>query len=68
MPNDKSNNKRCNKPAAPFIPRWGMYWACALEEGHEGECMPGGTCYAHGEYIGMQCPKFPECYKLLIKV
>jgi hypothetical protein len=46
---------KCNKAAAPFIPRMGMHRACVLDLGHAGECRPGGKCYIHGEFIGLEC-------------
>lgn len=61
---DKSTDpvaEKCNKAAAPFIPRWGMSWACCLSAGHEGECKRGGNCVKHGEYIGDNCPQWPAC-------
>lgn len=55
-----SQSDRCGKPAAPFIPRWGMAFACVLPKRHEGECRRGGTCSKHGDYVGDKCPKFDE--------
>lgn len=56
-------DEKCNQPAASFIPRWGMSFACVLPKGHEGEHKPGGNCFQHGEYVGRpgECP---ECYKV----
>jgi hypothetical protein len=56
-----TSEARCGKPARAMIPRWGMYFACVLGGDHVGDCMPGGKCYAHGEYVGNQCPKWPGC-------
>ena len=56
--------KKCGKPAKPFVPRWGMSFACVLDKDHEGDCRPGGTCFKHGPYVGDQCPQWPECVKL----
>ena len=53
--------EKCGQPAASFIPRWGMSFACCLPKGHEGEHKRGGTCFKHGEYIGEQCSKWPDC-------
>ena len=25
------------------------------------QLLPGGLCFAHGKYPGMQCPEFPKC-------
>lgn len=56
--------KECGKFAQSFIPRWGMYLACVLEEGHEGECLPGGTCVRHGFYARIGgCPHWPTCIR-----
>lgn len=57
--------EKCGKPAASLIPRWGMSYACVLDKGHEGECQPGGNCFAHGPYVGTtQCPHpIEECAK-----
>lgn len=52
---------KCGQPAAPFIPRWGMSFACVLPKGHEGEHKRGGNCFKHGEYVGEECPKWPGC-------
>lgn len=54
---------KCGKPAESMIPRWGMSWACMLEPGHEGDCRGGGNCFKHGEYVGPQCPQWPDCAK-----
>lgn len=56
-----SDPRLCGAPAAPFIPRWGMSWACVLPDGHEGAHQRGGACFKHGAYVGAQCPKFPDC-------
>jgi len=53
--------EKCGAPAAPFIPRRGMSWACVLPKGHDGEHLRGGSCFKHGEYIGENCPKWPDC-------
>lgn len=55
------SDEKCNEPAAPFIPRWGMSFACALPKGHEGEHKQGGNCFKHGRYIGAKCPHWPDC-------
>lgn len=52
---------KCGEPAASFIPRWGMSFACALPKGHTGDHQQGGKCFAHGEYIGTKCPQWPSC-------
>jgi hypothetical protein len=52
---------KCGKPAASFIPRLGMSFACVRDLGHEGDCQQGGTCFKHGSYIGQQCPQWPSC-------
>jgi hypothetical protein len=52
---------KCGKAAGSLIPRMGMWYACVLEAGHEGECQRGGNCFKHGEYVGAQCPHWPEC-------
>ena len=63
----------CREFAAPYIPRWGYYFSCVLPKGHEGEHRAGGTCAAHGDYVMEhfgelpQCPKWPECAKILAK-
>jgi hypothetical protein len=49
--------EKCNKLAEAFIPRWGMYFSCVLEKGHEGSHRGGGNCFTHGEYVGISgCP------------
>lgn len=56
----------CGKPAAPLT---ALEWfTCVLEEGHDGDCRPGGTCLKHGAYVVEpnvvpQCPRWPECIK-----
>ena len=57
---------KCGAPALAFIPRWGMSWACALPKGHEGEHQRGGTCFAHGQYVGEKCPQWPACEQALL--
>jgi hypothetical protein len=57
----KQPTEKCNQPAAPLIPRWGMSFACVLPKGHEGDHQQGGDCFVHGEYVGSQCPKWPKC-------
>jgi hypothetical protein len=59
--------EKCGKPAAPYIPRWGMSFACVLPVGHEGEHRQGGTCFAHGEYVGTECPEWPNCIEGIAK-
>lgn len=54
----------CGKAAASLTPF--TAFACVLEDGHEGECTPGGNCVAHGLYVGEpnvppQCPRWPLC-------
>jgi hypothetical protein len=61
---DYRNSGKCGKPAKPFVPRWGMSFACVLDKDHDGPCRPGGTCFKHGPYVGDQCPQWPECVKL----
>jgi hypothetical protein len=53
--------EKCGQPAASFIPRWGMSFACVLPKGHEGDHQRGGNCFKHGEYIGEKCPQWPNC-------
>jgi hypothetical protein len=53
--------EKCGQPAGSLIPRLGMSLACVLEKGHEGDCQPGGNCVKHGEYVGRQCPEWPDC-------
>jgi hypothetical protein len=60
--------KKCGHFAASWIPREGLYFSCVLPEGHEGECRPGGSCKAHGEFVGLPhqtplCPRWPDCVK-----
>lgn len=58
---------KCGKFAGSLHPRLGLNYACMLQVGHEGECQPGGTCVAHGEYVGAtQCPHWPECVALAV--
>ena len=52
---------KCGKPAASMIPRLGMYHACVLDKGHKGDCERGGTCFAHGTYLGEKCLHWPAC-------
>jgi len=54
-------SNKCGKPAGSMIPRLGMSYACVLDKGHSEPCMRGGNCFKHGEYIGNQCPKWPDC-------
>jgi len=61
--NDSTSSKaeRCEKPAGHF--------ACYLPKGHAPSNDPeavdghlrGGTCFAHGDYTGSQCPQWPKC-------
>lgn len=53
--------EKCGERAQAFIPRWGMSWACVLPKGHGGEHQRGGTCFAHGDYVGERCPSWPSC-------
>jgi hypothetical protein len=59
--------ERCGKCVCHFIARQGSYFPCALEVGHEGDCLAGGTCVRHGAYISIkskhppQCPHWPTC-------
>lgn len=53
--------EKCGQAAASFIPRWGWSFACVLPKGHEGEHKQGGNCIKHGEYVGPQCPQWPDC-------
>lgn len=57
---------KCGKPAASFIPRWGMYFGCVLDADHDGDCQRGGTCNAHGEFVGAECPRWPSCVKQIL--
>lgn len=52
---------KCGQRAEPIVPRLGISYACVLPKGHTGEHRGGGDCFAHGEYVGKQCPKWPEC-------
>lgn len=52
----KGTPDTCGEPAASFIPRWGMSFACVLPKGHEGVHQRGGACVKHGEYVGEKCP------------
>jgi hypothetical protein len=52
---------KCGQPAKALIPRWGMYFACVLPNGHKGDHQPGGTCFRHGDYVGDKCPQWPNC-------
>jgi hypothetical protein len=60
----------CGEFAASFIPRWGEYFSCVLQKGHDGEHRAGGECVKHGKYVmehtGQvpQCPKWPDCAKI----
>jgi hypothetical protein len=60
-----TDEKKCGKVAGALIPRLGMWYACVLEPGHEGECQRGGTCFKHGDYVGETCPHWPECITLM---
>lgn len=40
-------------------------FACVLEKGHQGEHRRGGNCFAHGRYVGAQCPQWPHCVNVL---
>lgn len=56
----------CGKAAA-LLTAFAAF-ACVLDDGHEGDCRPGGTCIKHGPYVGEpdvppQCPRWPECLK-----
>jgi hypothetical protein len=57
-----AKDEKCGQPAAPFIPRWGMSFACVLPKGHVvGEHKQGGSCVVHGDYVGDKCPNWPMC-------
>lgn len=64
---DATGKEKCGQPAAPFIPRWGMSFSCALPKGHKGDHQQGGNCFAHGEYIGKQCPQWPSCAQEILE-
>jgi hypothetical protein len=64
---------KCREYAGDLIA--GASWfACALPKGHEPSTHPdainghirGGDCFAHGEYIGAQCPHWPKCINELL--
>ena len=38
-----------------------VFRACVLPKGHTGEHRGGGNCFRHGEYVGNQCPQWPDC-------
>lgn len=57
------NREKCGKPAESMIPKLGISRACVLDKGHAGDCRGGGTCLKHGEYVGPQCPQWPDCCK-----
>lgn len=71
--NSLTENPTCGKYAAPLIARWGYSFSCVLELGHEGPCRPGGTCRAHGPYVGSpgvtpHCPHpIEECVRIIIE-
>lgn len=55
------NEMTCDKPTKYPITAHLLY-ACALPQGHDGECQPGGNCVVHGQYVGgTQCPRWPSC-------
>jgi len=57
--------------AAGHLIAGASWFACILPKGHAPSIHPdainghvrGGICVTHGEYIGAQCPKWPECIK-----
>ena len=55
---------RCGESAGHLV-AGASYFACVLPKGHEGEHRRGGTCFAHGEYVGNQCPEWPKCITAL---
>ena len=65
-----SPSARCGEPAGSLIA--GASWfACVLPKGHAPDTSiqnvnghrRGGNCFAHGEYVGNECPKWPNCIK-----
>lgn len=64
---DFGEKEKCGKCAEALIPRWGMYRPCEKPRGHFGECVPGGECFAHGYYLGYNCPYYPKCIEILMK-
>lgn len=62
-PSPSSASGTCGKFAASLSPRRGEYFACVLTASHNGPCLPGGTCFTHGPYIGTagQTPICPKC-------
>jgi len=49
----------CGAPVGTLTPFHA--YCCVMSKGHEGEHQRGGDCIAHGEYIGEQCPQWPQC-------
>jgi hypothetical protein len=66
-----ATSPKCGEYAGDLIA--GSSWfACVRPKGHPTDSsLPfnghqrGGNCFVHGEYIGDQCPKWPECIKSL---
>lgn len=62
---------KCNKRTAFHLIAGASWYACVLNEGHAGNCKPGGSCVAHGPYVcdgyPIQCPKWPACVEDQLK-
>lgn len=57
--------EKCGEFAGHLIA--GASWfPCALPKGHLGDHQHGGNCFAHGEYVGSQCPQWPSCIEFLV--
>lgn len=52
---------KCGERAEALNPRLGLYYACVLPKGHDGDHQKGGTCLKHGAYVGDKCPSWPWC-------
>lgn len=62
----------CGRPAVALHARMGLWFACVLAPGHDGECQTGGDCVAHGRYTCPpghvpQCPHpLEECLQIIL--
>jgi hypothetical protein len=61
VPETGDEKAKCGMFAGSLHPWLGLWYSCVLDKGHVGDCQRGGTCKAHGSYVGSECPQWPRC-------